>query len=217
MTTAFSLLVAYCQRSNGPASQFPDDPGLWPPLRRAMISTAADLLPRFPVRTCCLPKVRAAQGATVRRARQPNVRPCAHCALCLPPEVLPDFPARRPAPDYGLNLWPERATAASALLRRVALQCYLQTVHTHETLPPRTPPRALVIFGKGQQRAAASCLELRAGFLGNLSSGGARWETLGRVGAPGPWWQQQAAGPGSASRPHVISRARRLLPPARPE
>ena len=131
------------------------------------------------------------QGSTGGNCAPRSTAKCSSmCTLCLvPPEVLPDFPARPPVPDYGLNLWPERATAASALLRRAALQCYLQTVHTHETLPPRTPPRTLVIFGKGQQRAAASCLELRAGFLGNLSCGGARWETLGRVGAPGPWWQ----------------------------
>ena len=170
-------------RANGAAaSQFPDDPGLWPPLRRAMISTPIPL-PRFPVRRLKVGPTWWSKFQATRSTAQLAVRACS--------EVLPDFPPSRPAPDYGPRPQPLARATASALLRGPAAPArYLQTVHTHETLP-RTPPfpRALVIFGKGQ-RAAASCLEPRGGFLGNLSCGcGA-----GNLGQG--WSQGQATGCG---------------------
>ena len=133
-----------------------------------MISTTPIPLPRFPVRRL---KVGAA-WSKFRRATRSTAQLAVR--LLASSEVLPDFPPRHPAPDYGLNLWPEQQSERAVARPCSTGACYLQTVHTHETLP-RTPPFpcALVIFGKGQRRAAASCLEPRGGFLGNLSCGGA--------------------------------------------
>ena len=63
---------------------------------------------------------------------------------------------------------------ASALLRGPAAPAPVTFKRFILTKPCRAlRPCALVIFGKGQRRAAASCLEPRGGFLGNLSCGGA--------------------------------------------
>ena len=99
-------------RANGAAaSQFPDDPGLWPPLRRAMISTTPIPLPRFPVRRL---KVGAA-WSKFRRATRSTAQLAVR--LLASSEVLPDFPPRRPAPDYGPRPQPLARATASALLR----------------------------------------------------------------------------------------------------
>lgn len=100
-------------RANGAASQFPDDPGLWPPLRRAMISTSTPIpLPRFPVRRL---KVGAGDGGASFGVQA--TRSTAQLAPLASSEVLPDFPPRRPAPDYGPRPQPLARATASALLR----------------------------------------------------------------------------------------------------
>ena len=138
-------------RANGAASQFPDDPGLWPPLRRAIISTPIPL-PRFPVRRL---KVGAGWWSKLDSPAGPSCLPAPRSFL-ISRRAPPCARLRPPASTFG----PSNSERAVARPCSTGAGCYLQTVHTHETLP-RTPPScALVIFGKGQ-RAAASCLQPR--------------------------------------------------------
>ena len=133
-----------------------------------MISTTPIPLPRFPVRRL---KVGAA-WSKFRRATRSTAQLAVR--LLASSEVLPDSPPRRPAPDYGPRPQPLARATASALLRGPAAPAPVTFKRFILTKPCRAlRPCALVIFGKGQRRAAASCLEPRGGFLGNLSCGGA--------------------------------------------